>query len=320
MFLDPTPLAIALAIILSTSPHVLAAPHRKHHNIVLGRSNDQIQNYDQRYAHGPLQIATPSFQTPSVTVQSVRTITVFPTPVRTLMPSNMQFLPPPGMPMPNGTRKPVEKSSSTSSSSSSTAPTTTSKTTVSSTSQATKAAAASSSSASIIVVALPSSSFTITVPGATSVTIPSIATPTTTLPSIIAIEDNAASEILSVLATDLAQTTNTDSNSDSGDTNSMQSDAGTETNSSQQSAITAATSTCSRGTTRKCCSAAHNDLKKVVNALDGITGFDLSFLRPDTSVGLDCADINDNDSTEDGAVCWDVTTLSSIYVGCVPVV
>jgi hypothetical protein len=52
----------------------------------------------------------------------------------------------------------------------------------------------------------------------------------------------------------------------------------------------------------------HNNLKNVVGVLGGITGFDLKFLSSDTSVGLDCADIDDNDTAEDGAVCWDVVS------------
>lgn len=52
----------------------------------------------------------------------------------------------------------------------------------------------------------------------------------------------------------------------------------------------------------------HNNLKNVVGALDGITGFDLNFLALDTSVGLDCTDIDSNDTAEDGAVCWDVVS------------
>lgn len=52
----------------------------------------------------------------------------------------------------------------------------------------------------------------------------------------------------------------------------------------------------------------HTNLKNVVGLLDGITGFDLNFLSFDTSVGLDCADIDDDDTAEDGAVCWDVVS------------
>lgn len=52
----------------------------------------------------------------------------------------------------------------------------------------------------------------------------------------------------------------------------------------------------------------HNNLKNVVDVLGGITGFDLNFLSFDTSVGLDCADIDDDDTAEDGAVCWDVVS------------
>lgn len=107
----------------------------------------------------------------------------------------------------------------------------------------------------------------------------------------------------------------------------------------------------------------HNNLKNVVGLLDdvlddvlgdvlgGITGIDLNFLSFDTSVGLDCADIDDDDTAEDGAICWDVvsccennaivssshfsllfesnqanfwsalqSSLGSVFVGCVPVV
>ncbi|RAO71603.1 uncharacterized protein BHQ10_007615 [Talaromyces amestolkiae] len=315
MFIDPTPLAIALAIILSTSPHVLAAPHRRHHNTLLNRSGE-IEYYEQHHAHEPLHVATLPFQAPPVTVESVKTITVIPTPARTPMPSHMQFHLPPGIPLPDGTRKPVDMKSSTtttSSSSSTTSKTTsTSKPISSSSAQATKEVAASTTSASIIVIALPSSSLTITVPDATSVTIPSKATPT--LPSIGTIEDNAASGILSVLGTSISKLTTTVTTTTTSDTTKSDSDdtKSTETDSAQQSAASTATkakSTCSTGTTRKCCSAVHNNLKNVVGALDGITGFNLNFLSFDTSVGLDCADIDDDDTAPDGAVCWNVLSL-----------
>lgn len=85
----------------------------------------------------------------------------------------------------------------------------------------------------------------------------------------------------------------------------------------------------------------------MVGALDGITGFDLNLLAFDTSVGLDCADIDDDDTTPDGAVCYNTvsccennvivsfspqfidrimlildqqSSLGSVFVGCVPIV
>jgi hypothetical protein len=102
--------------------------------------------------------------------------------------------------------------------------------------------------------------------------------------------------------TTITTTTTTDiSESDSDDTEDS-------TDESDATTATTATSTCSSGTTRKCCSAVHNNLKNVVDLLDDIIGIDLNFLSFDTSVGLDCADIDDDDTADDGAICWDVVS------------
>ncbi|OKL64259.1 hypothetical protein UA08_00391 [Talaromyces atroroseus] len=327
MHLNTAPLAIALAIILSTSSHVIAAPHRRHHAFI-ERSTDDLSNnkneqVDQRYAHGPMHPATPPPQlfptttsSSSVTVATVKTVTVFPSPVKA---PSATFALPLGMPIPDGTRRPVtlvpppssttitaavtsSSSSTTSTKSSTSSKETTSTTKKSSSVKATNAASSSSVvafSSSVFVATLPSSTLSITISIPTSISIPSsIAIPSITLPSsVAALSSSAIAEALSALS----------------------------------------------GTTRKCCSAVHdvsstknndnNGIDLVDFVGDLIPGFDWDFLQQlDTTIGLNCVDINEDDvdsSTGDDEVCWDVVSCcenqevnisGSVFLGCVPLV
>ncbi|EEA24242.1 hypothetical protein TMatcc_007316 [Talaromyces marneffei ATCC 18224] len=344
MFLDPAPITIALAIILSTSPHVLAVPHRKHHNKLLGRAGE-VEYYEQQHANDPMFATTLPAEIPPVTVESVQTITVTPTPAMSPMPSNMQFQLPPGMPLPDGTRKPVDMKSASTASSSSTSKTTskakitstssskmtTSASKTSSTTQTLKPSSASTTSVSSVVVALPTKSFTVTVSEGTSVQ--SIVTPTS--PAMNNVHDGAA-ELLGLLGMGLNQLTGKVGTAKTSKTDSTKSNAhteGTKTDATKQSTASTATtggaSVCGAGTARKCCSAVHNNLDGLVGLVDGLLGLDLGYLTFDTAVGYGCNDIDDEDIiVGDGGMCWDVvsccennalSTLDEVFVGCVPI-
>ncbi|KAH8702147.1 hypothetical protein BGW36DRAFT_112049 [Talaromyces proteolyticus] len=285
MQIHPSPLAIALAIILSTSSvSVDAAPFRiypafpsfnKHTNSPI---LEPRQGYHQRNER--LQHTSPN-PTPAATVTSFKTVTVHPTPL--LTPRVEQFLDPI---VGGGTMRPVTTLSSSPTSDSAIAPHSSFQ--ASSSATPTITSTTKKTQPSVIEISLLSSSFFFTIP-------------TPTLSLVVPTPDLSA----------LTKTNNivipTDASTSATPTASEE---------PEQSSVSSSQQTCPASATRKCCTSLQQVSNGLLEIIDDILpGLHLSKLKSDSTrsnpVGLTCATLADDEVCDEVVSCCTEETIVS---------